>query len=74
MHVGMAAVFQESTEGAERSRGVHRAARGRWSIDRFHLSCSWANMTDTAVAFPREMCVGSGFVLEGMPQSVCDAH
>jgi hypothetical protein len=42
--------------------------------DTFHLKCSWANMTDSAVGFPREMCVGSGFVLEGMPQSVCEAN
>lgn len=41
--------------------------------DKFNLSCTWRNDTDKPVIFPREMCVGSGFVLEAMPQSVCDA-
>ncbi len=43
------------------------------SGDTFHLSCSWTNTTDQAVTFPTEMCVGSGFVLQAMPQSVCGA-
>lgn len=41
--------------------------------DQFHLHCVWNNGTDQAIGFPREMCVGSGFVLEAMPQAVCDA-
>ena len=41
--------------------------------DVFHLHCVWNNGTDQAIGFPREMCVGSGFVLEAMPQAVCDA-
>jgi hypothetical protein len=41
--------------------------------DTFHLSCTWDNTTDSDIAFPTEMCVGTGFVLEAMPQSVCEA-
>jgi len=41
--------------------------------DVFHLQCTWTNTTDQAVIFPAEMCVGSGFVLEAMPQAVCGA-
>jgi hypothetical protein len=41
--------------------------------DRFHLTCTYHNDTDAAIMFPREMCVGSGFVLEAMPQAICDA-
>ncbi|HTR55967.1 MAG TPA: hypothetical protein VMJ10_35065 [Kofleriaceae bacterium] len=42
--------------------------------DVFHLHCSWHNTTDTDILFPTEMCVGSGMVLEGMPQAVCEAN
>ena len=41
--------------------------------DVFHLTCSWNNTTSNDVMFPTEMCVGTGFVLEAMPQSVCEA-
>jgi hypothetical protein len=41
--------------------------------DQFHLHCAWNNTTDQPIGFPREMCVGSGFVLEAMPQAICDA-
>jgi len=37
------------------------------------VTCTWNNNTGNDLAFPREMCVGSGFVLEAMPQAVCDA-
>jgi hypothetical protein len=39
----------------------------------FHLQCSWHNTTSNDILFPTEMCVGSGMVLEGMPQAVCEA-
>ena len=41
--------------------------------DKFHLSCTWRNTTPDVVGFPREMCVATGFVLEAMPQSICEA-
>lgn len=41
--------------------------------DQFHLHCVWSNTTDQPIGFPREMCVASGFVLEAMPQAICDA-
>jgi hypothetical protein len=39
--------------------------------DRFHVSCTWHNMTSADVRFPREMCIAFGFTLEAMPQAVC---
>ncbi len=41
--------------------------------DTFHLSCTWNNNTDSPILFPTEMCVGTGFTLEAMPQAVCEA-
>jgi hypothetical protein len=43
------------------------------SGDTFHLHCEWSNTSGTDVKFPTEMCVGTGMVLEGMPQAVCEA-
>jgi hypothetical protein len=42
--------------------------------ERFHVSCTWSNMTSDDVRFPREMCIASGFALEAMPQLVCQAN
>jgi hypothetical protein len=39
--------------------------------DQFHVSCTWHNTTDAAIATPREMCIASGFTLEAMPQAIC---
>lgn len=39
--------------------------------DRFHVSCTWRNMTGDSLMFPREMCVGFGFTLDAMPQKSC---
>jgi hypothetical protein len=44
------------------------------SGERFHVSCTWSNMTNADVGFPREMCVGTGFTLDAMPQMVCRAN
>lgn len=41
--------------------------------DVFHLNCAWHNSTNDDVMFPTEMCVGTGFTLEAMPQAVCEA-
>lgn len=41
--------------------------------DVFHLQCSWHNSTTSDILFPTEMCVGTGFTLEAMPQAVCEA-
>jgi hypothetical protein len=42
--------------------------------DQFHVTCTWKNTTTAEIDFPREMCVATGFVLEAMPQSVCEAQ
>jgi hypothetical protein len=42
--------------------------------DRFHVSCTWSNTTSADLSIPREMCISSGFTLEEMPQSICQAH
>lgn len=42
--------------------------------DRFRVSCTWRNTTGLEVSVPREMCVASGFTLEAMPQSICQAE
>lgn len=39
----------------------------------FHVQCSWDNTTASDLVFPREMCDGAGFVLQPIPQSVCEA-
>lgn len=39
--------------------------------ERFHISCTWTNLTGADVRFPREMCVSTGFTLEAMPQLIC---
>ena len=41
--------------------------------DKFHVSCTWNNNTSMPVTFPREMCTASGFVLESVAQTICDA-
>ena len=41
--------------------------------DIFHVQCSWNNTTSDPLTFPTEMCVSTGFTLEAMPQSVCEA-
>jgi hypothetical protein len=41
--------------------------------DTFHVQCSWNNTTGEPLTFPVEMCVSTGFTLEEMPQSVCEA-
>jgi hypothetical protein len=54
----------------------------RWDIatpfvvqpgDTYHVQCTWQNTTPDALVFPVEMCVATGFTLEAMPQSVCEA-
>ena len=42
--------------------------------DRIHQRCTWSNATANDVRFPTEMCVGTGFVLEGGEQVVCNAQ
>jgi hypothetical protein len=39
--------------------------------DQFHVSCTWLNTTGGKLVFPREMCIGFGFTLEAMPQTIC---
>jgi hypothetical protein len=55
----------------------------RWDIgtplvvqpgDTFHVQCGWQNTTPDPMMFPVEMCVATGFTLEEMPQSVCEAR
>jgi hypothetical protein len=41
--------------------------------DTFHVQCSWNNNTPDPLSFPSEMCVSTGFTLESMPMSVCEA-
>jgi hypothetical protein len=41
--------------------------------DMFHVQCNWNNTTSAPLMFPDEMCVATGFTLEEMPQSVCEA-
>lgn len=41
--------------------------------DTFHVQCDWKNSTSDALTFPTEMCVSTGFTLEAMPMSVCEA-
>jgi hypothetical protein len=41
--------------------------------DVFHVQCSWNNTTGSPILFPVEMCVSTGFTLEEMPQSICNA-
>jgi hypothetical protein len=41
--------------------------------DQFHVSCTWHNMTSADIGPPREMCIASGFTLEAMPQTICQA-
>jgi len=41
--------------------------------DTFHVNCDWNNTTGDALTFPTEMCVSTGFTLEAMPQSICEA-
>lgn len=41
--------------------------------DTFHVQCTWNNTTTDPLTFPVEMCVATGFTLEDMPQSVCEA-
>jgi hypothetical protein len=41
--------------------------------DTFHVQCNWDNTTSSPIKFPVEMCVSTGFTLEEMPQSICEA-
>jgi Copper type II ascorbate-dependent monooxygenase, C-terminal domain len=41
--------------------------------DTFHVQCAWNNTTSDVLMFPTEMCVSTGFTLEAMPQSICEA-
>jgi hypothetical protein len=41
--------------------------------DVFHVQCDWNNTTGNTLTFPDEMCVSTGFTLEQMPMSICEA-
>ena len=41
--------------------------------DTYHVTCVWQNTTGAPLTFPNEMCVSTGFTLEAMPQSICEA-
>lgn len=41
--------------------------------DTFHVQCTWNNTTGDALTFPQEMCVSTGFTLEPIPMSICEA-